>query len=274
VGGKSPLRLEGYVDEIMASGFPGLRHLTGRPLVTQLDGYLDRIVDHDMREAGHAVRRPATVRAWLRAYAAATATTTRWEKIRDAAGAGISSTPARSTTVAYTELLTRLRVLDPLEAWQPGGGHLKRLGGAPKHHLADPALAVRLLGRTRDHLLSGKGVPGDLTPRDGTLLGSLFESLACLSVRTFAQAAGARTYHLREKDGRREVDLVVEQDAGIVGLEVKLSGTVEDRDVRHLFWLRDQVGDDLRDLVILTTGPEAYRREDGVAVVPLALLGA
>jgi hypothetical protein len=38
--------------------------------------------------------------------------------------------------------------------------------------------------------------------------------------------------------------------------------------------LRDQVGDDLRDLVILTTGPEAYRREDGVAVVPLALLGA
>lgn len=274
VGGKSPVNLEGYVDEIMAGGFPGLRHLAGRPLITQLDGYLDRIVDHDMPEAGFTVRRPATVRAWLRAYAAATATTTSWEKIRDAAGAGISSTPARDTTIAYTELLTQLRVLDPLEAWQPGAGHFKRLGGAPKHHLADPALAVRLLGRTRGHLLAGKGGPAASVPRDGTLLGSLFESLACLSVRTFAQASGGRTHHLREKDGRREVDFVVEQDAGIIGFEVKLSATVDDRDVRHLLWLRDEVGDDLRDLVVLTTGPGAYRRADGVAVVPLALLGA
>lgn len=257
----------------MAGGFPGLRHLSGRPLHTQLDGYLDRIVDHDMPEAGFTVRRPAAVRAWLRAYAAATATTTTWEKIRDTAGADSTSTPARDTTIAYTELLTNLRILDPLEAWRPGTGHFKRLGEAPKHHLADPALAVRLLGRTRDHLLTGRDGAAEAIPRDGTLLGSLFESLASLSVRTFAQATGGRAYHLREKDGRHEVDFIVERGAGILGLEVKLSGTVGDKDVRHLLWLRDEVGEDLCDLVVLTTGPEAYRRPDGVAVVPLALLG-
>jgi len=109
-------------------------------------------------------------------------------------------------------------------------------------------------------VLPGAGCRVSSVPRDGTLLGSLFESLACLSVRTFAQASGGRTHHLREKDGRREVDFVVEQDAGIIAFEVKLSATVDDRDVRHLLWLRDEVGDDLRDLVILTTGPEAYRR--------------
>ena len=69
-----------------------------------------------MEEAGHRVRRPATLQAWMRAYAAATATTTSWEKIRDAAGPGSDTRPARSTTIPYVEALTRLRILDELLA--------------------------------------------------------------------------------------------------------------------------------------------------------------
>ena len=49
--------------------------------------------------------------------------------------------------------------------------------------------------------------------------------------------------------------------------------TVEDRDVRHLAWLKERIGDRLLDSVVVTTGPTAYRRADGVAVIPLALLG-
>lgn len=59
----------------------------------------------------------------------------------------------------------------------------------------------------------------------------------------------------------------------MIGIEVKLSATVDDADVRHLLWLRDQLPDDVVDLVVLTTGTSAYRRPDGVAVVPLGLLG-
>ncbi len=55
---------------------------------------------------------------------------------------------------------------------------------------------------------------------------------------------------------------------------MKLSATVDDRDVRHLLWSRDRIPDDVVDLMVLTTGKHAYRRRDGVAVVPLALLGA
>ncbi len=54
---------------------------------------------------------------------------------------------------------------------------------------------------------------------------------------------------------------------------MKLSASVSGKDVRHLLWLRDQLGDQVRDLVVITTGPTAYRRNDGIAVVPLALLG-
>lgn len=60
----------------------------------------------------------------------------------------------------------------------------------------------------------------------------------------------------------------------IVGIEVKLSASVNSSDVKHLLWLKEQFKDDVADLVIVTTGIYAYRRQDGVAVVPLALLGA
>ena len=271
--GSSPLGLLDYTDQILRSGFPGLQHLTGRPLKAQLDGYLDRIVDRDLDEAGLRVRRPATVTAWLRAYAAATSTTATWEAIRDAATAGTGDKPAKTTTLPYVETLSGLRILDELDAWLPSHNRLKRLTKGSKHHLADPALAARLLGVTRDQLLSGD--PGAVTiPRDGTLLGSLFESLATLTVRVFAQSADARTYHLRTEEGRHEVDLIVERDdGGIVALEVELSGTVEADAVKHLTWLRDRIGDRLIDAAVLTTGPQAYRRPDGIAVIPLALLG-
>lgn len=60
----------------------------------------------------------------------------------------------------------------------------------------------------------------------------------------------------------------------MLALEVKLAPTVDDRDVTHLRWLADRLGDRLLDAVVVTTGPTAYRRRDGIAVVPAALLGA
>lgn len=69
------------------------------------------------------------------------------------------------------------------------------------------------------------------------------------------------------------MDFIVERAGRVLGLEVKLSAAVGDGDVRHLHWLADQVGENMVDAAVLTTGPEAYRRADGIAVIPLALLG-
>ena len=273
IGGTCPLGLGEYTEAILSSGFPGMQHLTGRPLAVQLDGYIERIIDADLPEAGLTVRRPATLLAWMRAYAAATATVTTWESLRDAASAGQGSKPAKTTTMPYADVLTRLRILDEVPAWTPSRNHLARLTQGAKHHLADPALAARLVGTTRDRLLSGAGEA--FTPKDGTFLGQLFESLAALSLRVFADAVAAKVGHLRLYDQRREVDFVVEHadDRRVVAFEVKLNPIVVTRDVRHLLWLRQQLGDDLADCAVLTTGDTAYRRPDGVAVIPLGLLG-
>lgn len=142
---------------------------------------------------------------------------------------------------------------------------------APKHHLADPALAARLLGLSVGALLDGEGNP--LGPQAGTMLGHLFESLVTLCVRVPAQAADATVGHLRTRNGDHEIDLVVVRDDGrVLAIEVKLAATVEDRDTRHLHWLSQHVGDDMVDAIIINTGPQAYRSHDGVGVLPLGLL--
>jgi len=272
VTGETAVRLEQYVEEILSSGFPGIRRLPDRARQVQLDGYLARIVDHDFEELGRAVRRPATLRRWLEAYAAATATTASYEKVREAATSEHGSKPTKSTTLPYRDVLERLWIVDPLPAWLPTRSRLARLSSPAKHHLADPALTARLLGVDAAALLAARPVSPAIR-REGTLLGALFESLVTLSVRVFAEALGARVGHLRTWGGEREIDLIVERASGVVAIEVKLSQVVGDADVRQLLWLQDELKEELRDAVVVTSGPAAYRRADGIAVVPASLLG-
>jgi predicted AAA+ superfamily ATPase len=279
-GARAPLRgtsdvaLDDYVDEILGSGLPGLRALSGRARRSQLDGYVARVVDRDIPdEAGVTVRNPAALRRWMTAYAAASSTTATFETIRDAASAGYEHKPSKNATLAYRDALARVWVLDEVPAWTPSGSHLRELGQAPKHQLADPALAAQLLGVQASSLLAGQSAGPPIT-RQGTLLGALFESLVTLSVRVFAAHSEARVGHLRTARGRQEVDLIVERaDGAVVAIEVKLARSVSSDDGKHLSWLRQRLGDRVLDQVIITTGPQAYRRGDGVAVVPLALLG-
>lgn len=134
-----------------------------------------------------------------------------------------------------------------MPGWLPTRNRLRRLVTTPTHH---PALAARLLRVDAPTLLPRGG--GEAVPRDGVLLGALFESLVALSVRVYAQSREARVSHLRTEGGEREADLVVEGEGGRASWPSRSSSAGP---------------------VIVSTGPEACRRPDGIAVVPLALLG-
>jgi predicted AAA+ superfamily ATPase len=265
VKGSSSFTSVDYFEEIAASGLPGIRGLTSLLREDMLEAYLQRVIDRDLPDLGFTARRPETLRRWLTAYAAASSSTTKYAEILDATTSGDGYRPTKATTITYRDHLTQLWLLDPIPGWSPSSNPFARLQQAPKHNLADPALAARLLNLNAVTLGS---------PRGAHMAGRLFESLAALSVRVAAQAARGRVGHLRTRNGDHEIDLIVEGRAGqVLGIEVKLTAAPDDRDVRHLLWLRDNLGDDVADLVVLTTGRHAYRRADGVAVVPLALLG-
>ena len=273
VGGHTEARLADYVTEIAASGLPGLRGLSAHACSEALHGYIDRIIDRDFPEAGHSLRNPSALRRWLTAYAAATATTASYERIRDAATGGHGDKPSRSATAPYIDALERLHILEPLPGWSPTRNPLAKLTSGPKHHIVDPALAITLLGIDGAALLRGEQPKWQMPP-DRTLLGRLFESLVALTLRVYAQAAHASVHHMRKRAGEREIDFIVsKRDGRALALETKLSGSVSDHDVRHLHWLRRELGDDVLDAAVVTTGPQAYRRRDGVAVIPAALLG-
>ncbi|MDR0481827.1 MAG: DUF4143 domain-containing protein [Cellulomonadaceae bacterium] len=272
VAGKTDVALPQYVDELLRSGFPGMRNAPLRQRTVQLSSYVDRMVEHELTDSGVTVRRPGSLRSWLLAYGAATATDASYSTILAAATAGTPDKPSRATVDAYREHLQRIFVLDPVPAWTPAFAPLRRLTKKPKHHLVDPALAANLAGVDERALLNGGN--SRVTPAAGTWLGALFESLVTQSVRVYAGAADATIGHMRSADTSREVDLIVEdRSLATVAIEVKLSQTVSDADVRHLNWLDEQLGNRLADKVIINTGPHAYRRADGVAVIPLALLG-
>ncbi|APT91660.1 ATPase AAA [Corynebacterium phocae] len=265
ISGSTGKTIGDYCQEIAGSGFPALIEAPWEWRMEFLDSYLTRIVDRDLPSLGESLRSPETFHRWMRAYAAATSTTTSYSKIINSTSGSDGAQLSRETNRRFRDLLQRIWVLDPLPAWHSGRNPLKEVTQTPKHHLVDPALAMRLLD------LQGRDL---LTPRGSHMLGPMFEALATLTVRAAATATGSKVRHLRTHGGRNEVDLVVTDKEGYhVGLEVKSANFVEDKDVTQLLWFKNEVGEDVRDVVVIYSGAHAYRRQDGVACIPLGLLG-
>ena len=264
VGGSTEKTLTDYIEAIASGGFPGFMQAPQLVREQQLDSYLARIVDRDLPDQGYTVRNAASLMNWLAAYAAASSTTTSYQEILDAATPGDADKLAKTTTMKYREKLAEIWMLDPVPAWDFRRSPFTGLARAPKHQLADPAFVLRLL----------KIPAKKLSTRFNYMLEPLFESLATLSARVAAQAVFGSVSHFRTSKGDREIDLIVQNaDGDIIAIEVKLSVDVDDEDVRHLLWFREQLPEDLVDTVVLTTGTRAYRRADGVAVIPLAMFG-
>ena len=274
IEGACSLELGDYASEIVAGGFPGWRNADGRARDLLLEGYLHRLAEHDLPLSGHRVRNPAALRRWLAAYAAATSTSAPYETIRDAATSGEGGKPAKTTTIAYRDTLEAMWILEPQPAWAPAGSHLSRLKRSPKHHLADTALAARLLNATADTLVGSEVGPHAGSELAHTeMLGALFESMVVHDLRVYAQPADATVSHMRTWNDEREADAIIEHRGRVLAVEIKLGADVTGRDTRHLRWLRDRLGPGLIDALAITTGTHAYRDEHGIAVVPAASLG-
>jgi predicted AAA+ superfamily ATPase len=169
---------------------------------------------------------------------------------------------SRSTAAAYEQLLRNMFVLDSLPAWSTN--RLSRLVKAPKRYLTDTSLL-----RTALHL-------DELAVmRDGNLLGRLIETYVLAQIRPELELAGftPRLYHLREKNGRHEIDLIAELSGGnIVAIEIKSSAAPKRSDARHLEWLREQLGERFLAGAVLHTGPRPFQLAERIFALPICAL--
>ena len=248
--------LRGYVEALLRSGFPepALR-LTTDTRERWLESYVEHLITRDAEQIAGG-RDPARLRRFVEALALNTAGIVEDKTIFEAAGIN------RGTALAYERLLTNLLVVESTPAWTTN--RLKRLMLSPKRYFLDPALAAAVLRLDANAIL-----------RNGDLLGRLIDTFVASQIRSELAVTSARprVYHVRQQQGRLEVDLLAELGGGgIVGIEVKASSAPTPDDARHLATLRDRTGGSFIAGVVFHTGPRTYRLGEGIVAAPISSL--
>lgn len=247
--------LRGYFEIALASGFPDAAvRLDGDLRTRWLASYVDQILTRDAGGLGED-RDPQRLRRYLEALALHTSVAADHKQLYEAAAIN------RKTADAYDRLLGNLLMVDTLPAWETN--RLKRLTRTPKRLVADAAIAAVAVGVGIDDVLT-----------DIKLLGRFLETfvIGMLRTQTSLLARPPQMFHMRDADGRHEVDVVIELGAGrVIAIEVK-SGAPATSDAKHLAWLREEIGVRFVAGLILHTGPLPYRLSDRIAAAPIACL--
>ncbi len=264
VAERSKLDYRGIAKVLVRGGWPtsiGLKEQDARDVV---ESYCDAVLRIDINLPGGRRRDPQRMRALLRSLSRNISTSTSVRTILEDIGDGDTMSP--TTLVDYIGALKSIHVVEDLPAWLPKLRSKTAIRQADTRHLTDPAIAAFFLGAGSHDL-----------EMDPNTFGLLFESLAVRDVRVYSQGMGGDVYHYRDGDGL-EADIVVHlHDGRWCAMEVKLGSMDVDKAAKNLLRLSNKVdGASLGApafLAVITGTEYAYRREDGVYVIPLGCLG-
>lgn len=228
--------------------------------------YVNEIIRADIPAASGVRHDPAMLRRLMQSLSLNVATEAKMTKLASDMDTG--HPPGRNTVSAYLDALRRVFVIEDQPAWSVSLRSKAILRREPKRHLVDPSLAAAMFRVTPERLLS-----------DPATFGCLFESLVVRDLRVYSQPEGGMVFHYRDNTGL-EADAVIElTDGSWIALEVKLSVDPRaiDRAAETLLRLKEKVSrrraSELAALVVVTATGVAYRRPDGVQVVPVSALG-
>ena len=170
-----------------------------------------------------------------------------------------------NTISSYLNVLRRIFVVEDLPAWLPSIRSKTAIRISSKRHFVDPSIATAVLRTNPDGLLN-----------DFKTFGFMFESLCTRDIRVYAQVIEGDVFHYRDKSGL-ESDLIVQlRDGRWAAIEVKLGNKQIDEATQNLLVLKEKIDENkmgqVSFLMVITGGQYAYRRKDGVLVVPIGCL--
>ena len=250
-------------------GWPANLGLPDTKAIETAGQYLQSVLDINVLEEG---RSPKTALSLMRALAMNESQAVTYKTLANDMAGGETG-PSEDTIASYLELFDRLKLTEGLGGWEPPMRAKARVRVKPKRYFCDPSLACALIGATAESLM-----------HDMQTLSMLFENLVIRDLRVFLSTypgIGNDIFYYRDENGL-EVDAIVQRGSAWGGIEVKLSDTKADDGARNLLRLRDKLCANPSAqnagpaflAVVVGRGNLAYTRDDGVHVIPAALLGA
>ena len=253
---------------ICRGGWPVIMQLPEEVALNPARDYYDAVVNVDIREVDGVDRSVERAKRLMRSYARFQGTQTSIRQIVEDMNGESNNLLEEKTVRNYLEALRLLFVIEDMPAWNPNLKSKTAIRSSDTRYFVDPSIATAAMGLG----------PGDLM-NDLKNFGLLFETLCARDLRVYAQSLDADVYHYRDKNGL-ECDAVIHLRNGKYGLiEIKLGGEKAiEEGAANLHRLASKIDiDKMKEpsflMVLTATGSFAYRRKDGVLVIPISTLG-
>lgn len=267
VDGCSNLSFERLAFLVCRGGWPQAVDMRDEIALDQATDYLDAVIHSDINRVDNVQKNAEQVRRFMRSYARNQGSQTPNTVLAQDVAANDGAKIGDDTIGQYTSALRKIFVIEDMPAWNPNLRSKTAIRSSDTRYFVDPSIAVAALGIGPNDLIN-----------DLNTFGFLFETLCVRDLRVYADALNGSVYHYRDKDGQ-ECDAVIHLRNGKYGLiEIKLGGDkLINEGVKSLKAMEAKIDTGRMNnpsfLMVLTgTGDYAYRRPDGVYVVPIGAL--
>ena len=267
VDGESDMTIDRLAFLACRGGWPQAIDMRDDIALDQARDYYDAVVRSDINRADNIQKNAEKVRRLMRSYARNQGSQVPNTVLARDVSANDEESMSQETVAAYLNALRKIFVVEDMPAWNPNLRSRTAIRSSDTRYYVDPSIAAAALGIGSNDLIN-----------DLNTFGFIFETLCIRDLRVFADALDGQVYHYRDKDGQ-ECDAVIHLRNGQYGLiEIKLGGDkLIEEGAQSLKKMESKIDTDKMKapsfLMVLTgVGDYAYRRKDGVCVVPIGCL--
>ncbi len=267
IGAINTLTLNQIAFLVCRGGWPRATFMEEDVALEQAYDYYDAIVNQDISRVDEVKRNAERVKTLMRSYARNQGAQVSNAMLKADMQANDVDSLDEDTVMSYVNALKKIFIIEDMPAWNPNLRSKTAIRSSDTRYYIDSSIAVAALGLGPNDLMN-----------DLETFGLLFETMCIRDLRVYADASGGSVYHYRDKSGL-ECDAVIHLRNGSYGLvEIKIGG---ENAIEHgaltLKTLASKIDTDKMKapaflLVLTAVGDYAYRREDGVYVVPIGCL--
>ena len=267
IQGVNNKKIEDVAYLVCRGGWPTSLDRNRRAALHIAYNYYDAVVNEDISRVDSILRDSEKAKRLMRSYARNQGSQVSINTITEDIEKDNSGTISNNTTTSYINALKKIFVIEDMPAWNPNLRSKTAIRTSDTRYFVDPSIAVASLGVGPNDLIN-----------DLNTFGYLFETMCVRDLRVYADALEGSVYHYRDKSGL-ECDTVIHLRNGSYGLiEIKLGGSklIEDG-AKTLNALLDKIDvDKMKEpafrMILTGIGDYAYKRDDGILVVPVGCL--